>query len=115
MAAWAAEADRGGNLLFLAVPDEEANRPGRAAAAQALPALAARLGLELEAAINLDARSTMATARTGAQVALGTVGKLLPTALVVGRPAHAAERWAGVNAGGAGGRDRGERSSGRRS
>ena len=32
-------------------------------------------------------------------VALGTVGKLLPAALVVGRAVHAAESARGVNAG----------------
>jgi arginine utilization protein RocB len=99
MEAWASDADREGNLLFLAVPDEEANSAGARSAAQALPAQLAGLGLTLEAAINLDALLDDGDGAAGRCVALGTVGKLLPSALVVGRPAHAANALQGVNAG----------------
>ena len=98
MTAWAAEAGRDGNLLFLAVPDEEANSAGARSAAQALPGLAAGLGLELVAAINLDLLVDAGDGTAGRQVALRTVGKLLPSALVVGRPAHAADALGGLNA-----------------
>ena len=98
MTAWAADPGRDGNLLFLAVPDEEANSAGARSAAQALPALVAGLGLELVAAINLDSLVDAGDGSAGRRVALGTVGKLLPSALVVGRPAHAADALGGLNA-----------------
>lgn len=98
MAAWAAVGEPEGNILFVAVPDEEANSAGARAAAQALPALAAELGLELEAAINLDCLVDDGDGAAGRCVALGTVGKLLPSALVVGLPAHAAAALGGLNA-----------------
>jgi arginine utilization protein RocB len=97
--AWAVDSDRRGNLLFVAVPDEEGNSAGARAVVQALPAELERTGLELDAAINLDAILDNGGGAEGRQVALGTVGKLLPTALVVGRPAHAAGTLEGINAG----------------
>jgi arginine utilization protein RocB len=99
MAAWASDPNREGNLLFLAVPDEEASSAGARSAAQALPQQLASLGLTLEAAINLDALLDDGDGVAGRRVALGTVGKLLPSALVVGRAAHAANALQGVNAG----------------
>ncbi len=53
--ACAVDSDRRGNLLFVAVPDEEGNSAGARAVVQALPAELERTGLELDAAINLDA------------------------------------------------------------
>ncbi len=97
MTAWA-EGECQGNLLFVAVPDEEANSAGARAMAQALPGLADELGLELEAAINLDCLVDDGDGAAGRCVALGTVGKLLPSALVVGLPAHAAAALGGLNA-----------------
>lgn len=88
-----------GNLLFLAVPDEEASSAGARAAARALPAMLDERGLVLVAAINLDSLVTDDDGAAGRCVALGTVGKLLPSALVIGRPAHAAEALRGLNAG----------------
>jgi arginine utilization protein RocB len=103
--AFAAEpADREGNLLFLAVPDEEAGSAGARAAAAVLPALADELGLSLAAAVNLDAMADEGDGAEGRRVALGTVGKLLPSALVVGRAVHAADALRGVNAGALAGR-----------
>jgi arginine utilization protein RocB len=94
----AAEPDRTGNLLFLAVPDEEVNSAGARAAAAVLPELAGRLGLDLAAAINLDAMVDDGDGTQGRAVALGTIGKLLPGALVVGRAVHAANAFRGINA-----------------
>ena len=96
--AFAAEPGREGNLLFLAVPDEEAGSAGARAAAAALPALALELGLSLTAAVNLDAMVDEGDGALARKVALGTVGKLLPSALVVGRAVHAADALRGVNA-----------------
>jgi arginine utilization protein RocB len=63
-----------GNLLFLAVPDEENASAGARAAAAALPALAAGRGLEVVAAINLDAIADDGDGSAGRMLALGTVG-----------------------------------------
>jgi arginine utilization protein RocB len=89
---------REGNLLFLAVPDEEVNSAGARAAAPALPGIAARLGLDLVGAINLDALIDGGDGAEGRAVALGTVGKLLPSALVVGQAVHASNAFGGINA-----------------
>lgn len=96
-----AEAGTGfeGNLLFIAVPDEENNSAGARAAAPALRTIAAEHGLDLVAAINLDAIADDGDGTAGRVIALGTVGKLLPTALVVGTPTHSGFPLNGLNAG----------------
>jgi arginine utilization protein RocB len=50
------------------------------------------------AAINLDAIADDGGGETGRAVALGTIGKLLPSALVVGLPAHAGYSFNGLSA-----------------
>ncbi|MER8578861.1 M20/M25/M40 family metallo-hydrolase [Mesorhizobium sp. M1423] len=87
-AAFAESTNAAGNLLFIAVPDEENNSAGARKAAQALPAIAGERGLDILAAINLDAICDDGDGSKGRIIALGTVGKLLPTAHVVGVPAH---------------------------
>lgn len=87
-----------GNLLFLAVPDEEANSAGARAAAPMLPEIARTRGLELVGAVNLDAIADDGDGSAGQAIALGTIGKLLPFAFVVGRSTHAGFPLAGVNA-----------------
>ncbi|WP_189343607.1 MULTISPECIES: M20/M25/M40 family metallo-hydrolase [unclassified Mesorhizobium] len=77
-----------GNLLFLAVPDEENNSAGARKAVQMLPALEREHDLQILAAINLDAIADDGDGSKGRVIALGTVGKLLPTAFVVGIPTH---------------------------
>jgi len=96
--AFAEEPDREGNLLFLTVPDEEVNSAGARAAAPALPEIAAKHGLDIVAAINLDAIADDGDGSTGRAVALGTIGKLLPSAMVVGLPTHAGYAFNGLNA-----------------
>ncbi len=96
---FAADPGRQGNILFLAVPDEEAGSAGARAAAAALAGLAAARGLEVVAAINLDAIADTGDGSAGRAIALGTVGKVLPTALVVGVPTHSGFPYNGLNAG----------------
>jgi arginine utilization protein RocB len=98
MEAFAAHKEVDGNLLFLTVPDEEVNSAGARAAAPALPELARNLGLDIVAAINLDAIADNGDGTEGRAVALGTIGKLLPSALVVGQPVHAGYAFNGLNA-----------------
>ncbi len=87
-----------GNVLFLAVPDEEAASSGARRAAPELGAIASAQDLVLVAALNLDAIADDRDGADGRVVALGTIGKLLPTAFVVGLPTHAGYPHAGVNA-----------------
>jgi arginine utilization protein RocB len=94
----AADPERTGNLLFVAVPDEEVNSAGARAAAAVLSELGREWGLEIVAAINLDALVEDGDGSIGRAVALGTIGKLLPSALVVGRAAHASDAFWGLSA-----------------
>lgn len=87
-----------GNLLFIAVPDEENASAGARAGAAALGALARERGLEVRAAINLDSISDDGDGTAGRVVALGTVGKVLPWALVVGAGVHSGFPLQGLNA-----------------
>lgn len=87
-----------GNLLFLAVPDEEANSAGARAAAPRLAAFAKVRGLDLVGAINLDSIADDGDGAAGQAIALGTIGKLLPFAFVAGRSTHAGFPLAGLNA-----------------
>ena len=86
------------NLLFLAVPDEENASAGARGAARALPQILSTRGLGLRVAINLDAIADDGDGRAGRVLALGTVGKVLPTALVIGAPVHSGFPLRGVNA-----------------
>lgn len=95
---FAATPGRRGNLLFLATPDEEVTSLGMRSAALALPGLARERGLELAAAINLDATNDPGDGTEGQAVYLGSVGKLLPSVLFVGRPTHAGFPFDGLNA-----------------
>src|SRR5688572_8777119 len=96
--AFAADPDREGNLLILTVPDEEVNSAGARAAAPALPEIARQHGLDIVAAINLDAIADDGDGALGRAVALGTIGKLLPSALVIGQPTHAGYSFSGLSA-----------------
>lgn len=96
--AFIANPEADGNLLFLAVPDEEVNSAGARAAAPLLARAAADRGLDLVAAINLDAIADDGDGTAGRAIALGTIGKLLPSALVVGRVAHAGYSFNGLAA-----------------
>lgn len=91
--------DAKGNLLFLAVPDEEANSAGARGAAAVLGRIARERGLEFVGAVNLDSIADDTDGAQGRVVAQGTVGKLLPTAFVAGAPTHAGFPLNGLNAG----------------
>lgn len=88
---------RVGNLLLVATPDEENSSHGMRSAAARLRELAEG-GLELVAALNLDATNDAGDGTLGRAAYLGSVGKLLPSVLVIGRETHAAYPLDGLGA-----------------
>lgn len=86
-----------GSLVFLAVPDEEGSSHGMLSAVRALPGLLAEWGLDAVAAINLDAAVDQGDGSAGRAAFLGSVGKLHPFSLFVGRPTHAGAPFDGIN------------------
>lgn len=95
---FAAAQDRSGNILFVAVPDEENASAGARRAAREMAGIAARLDIDLIGAINLDAIADDGDGSAGRSIALGTVGKVLPTAFAVGVPTHGGFPFNGINA-----------------
>jgi arginine utilization protein RocB len=96
--AFAAEEHRHGNILLLATPDEEDRSAGMRAAAALLPEIARESDLDIRLVINLDSIADDGDGAFGRSVTMGSIGKLLLTALVVGREAHACYPFAGINA-----------------
>jgi arginine utilization protein RocB len=86
------------SLLFLAVADEEDRSAGARATAPLIPAIAEEHGLDIDLVINLDAISDQGDGSAGRAVALGSIGKLLVTAFVAGKEAHACYPQDGANA-----------------
>ncbi len=86
-----------GNLLFLAVADEENNSWGARSSVAQLRDLRETLGLEIAAVINLDATSDEGDGSQGRAWYLGSVGKLLVSAYVVGIDTHAGYPLEGIN------------------
>lgn len=94
----AIESYRGkGTILFLAVADEEDRSAGMRAAAPLLARIAAEDGLDIRLIVSLDAISDQGDGSSGRVVALGSIGKQLLTALVVGRETHACYPQSGSN------------------
>jgi len=90
-------ASQTGALVFLAVPDEEGSSHGMLSAVRELPEILRVWGIEALAAINLDAAVDQGDGAAGRAVFLGSVGKLHPFALFVGRPTHAGAPFDGIN------------------
>jgi arginine utilization protein RocB len=90
--------ERVGNLIFLAVADEEVQSHGARGATEQLQALALKHQLELTAVINLDATSDQGDGSDGQAVYYGSVGKLLVSAYVAGIDTHAGYPFEGINA-----------------
>ncbi len=86
------------NLLFIAVADEEDRSAGARSAVALLPETARRHELDIALVINLDAISDQGNGAKARVVALGSIGKQLLTALVVGKEAHACYPRDGANA-----------------
>ena len=85
------------SLLFVATPDEEDRSAGMRAAAPFIAEIAKARGLNVELMINLDAISDQGDGAAGRVAALGSIGKQLLTAFVVGKEAHACYPQDGAN------------------
>lgn len=96
--AFALRDERVGNLLFVAVPDEEDSSVGMRFIAPRLPGIAKERGINLSLAINLDASGDEGDGNKGQIVALGTIGKTLLSAYVVGHETHACYPFDGLSA-----------------
>ncbi len=85
-------------LLFVAVSDEEERSAGARYAAPRLKDIALEHKLDIALVINLDAISDQADGSKARVATLGSIGKQLLTAYVVGKPAHAGYPQDGINA-----------------
>lgn len=97
LAEFARQDQRTGNVLFLAVADEEVSSHGARWATTTLRDQAEREGWALRLVINLDATGDNGDGSEGQAVYVGTVGKLLISAFVVGVDTHAGYALDGVN------------------
>jgi len=97
LASFLEDDERSGNIIYMAVPDEEGSSVGMKAAKKILSTFAVEHGLELKAIINLDAAVDQGDGADAKAVFLGSVSKLLPFVLFVGKPAHAGAPFDGFN------------------
>ncbi|WP_377848607.1 M20/M25/M40 family metallo-hydrolase [Bosea sp. UC22_33] len=95
---FAVDPERSGNLILIATPDEERGSRGMRSLRNALPAIAAELGVEIDAGINLDATSDQGDGSEGRAIYRGTIGKVLPFALAIGHSSHASYPFEGISA-----------------
>ncbi len=86
-----------GNIVFLAVPDEENNSAGMLAAVHELNDLKEKEKLEYLAAIDSDYTSPRYPGDENNYIYVGTVGKLLPAFLVVGKETHVGQSFEGLD------------------
>jgi arginine utilization protein RocB len=85
-------------ILFMAVADEEERSAGARAAAPRLRNIAGQHDLDIALIINLDAISDQGDGSKARVVTMGSIGKQLLTAYVVGKEAHAGYPQDGANA-----------------
>ncbi|WP_377888617.1 M20/M25/M40 family metallo-hydrolase [Alkalihalobacillus sp. R86527] len=87
-----------GNVLFLTVPDEEANSIGMIEAVPILVELAKQYDLEYTACLNSEPVFTKYPGDQNMYVYSGSIGKLLPGFFCYGRETHVGEPFSGLNA-----------------
>jgi arginine utilization protein RocB len=85
-------------LLFIAVSDEEDRSAGARAVAPRLKMISEEYGLNIQLIINLDAISDQSDGAKARVATMGSIGKQLLTAYVVGRQSHAGYPQDGANA-----------------
>lgn len=89
-----------GNLIYVAVCDEEANSKGMLAAVPELVALGKREQLNYLALLDTDYMTSEYQGDDNKYVYVGTVGKLMPSFYVVGKETHVGEAFKGLDANG---------------
>ncbi|MES0880619.1 M20/M25/M40 family metallo-hydrolase [Roseibium sp. SCP14] len=89
---------RQGNLVLCCSPDEERDSRGMRALRDWLPQLMDDLQLDPVGAINMDVTSDQGDGSEGRAAYAGTIGKLMPFALVIGQSSHASYPYEGVSA-----------------
>ncbi|QHS22658.1 M20/M25/M40 family metallo-hydrolase [Virgibacillus sp. MSP4-1] len=87
-----------GNLLLLAVPDEEANSSGMLAALPVLKKWKEAEGLRLKAGLNCEPVFRRYPGDQGYYMYKGSIGKVLPGFYCYGKETHAGEPFNGINA-----------------
>lgn len=95
---FAAPYERVGNILFLAVADEEGKSHGMKAARTMLPEFLQHRGLNPVAIFNLDSAVDKENGEAGRAVFTGSVGKTLPFVYFIGHCTHAGAPFDGINA-----------------
>lgn len=85
------------NILFVSVPDEEANSTGMLAAVKELKRLKDSEDLEYAGCIVTEPQFPKYPGDTSKYIYTGTVGKLLPVFYCVGKETHVGEPFAGLN------------------
>lgn len=86
------------SVVLLATPDEENESAGVLRAVQFLLDLRARYGLEYLGAVNTDYTAARYPGDPHRYAYTGTIGKLLPSFLVVGAESHVGEPFEGLDA-----------------
>ena len=86
------------SVVFLAVCDEENESSGVLQAVQLLSRLRQQYGLEYMGAINTDYTTSLYPGDPHRYVYTGTIGKLLPSFLVIGRESHVGDPFNGLDA-----------------
>ncbi|WP_226582811.1 M20/M25/M40 family metallo-hydrolase [Halobacillus litoralis] len=87
-----------GNLLLVAVPDEEVNSEGMLAALPALQKIKEEEGLTFKAALNGEPMFSKYPGDPAYYLYTGSIGKALPGFLCYGKETHAGEPFGGLNA-----------------
>ncbi|MGI5838231.1 MAG: M20/M25/M40 family metallo-hydrolase [bacterium] len=86
-----------GNVVLLAVPDEENSSVGMLAAVETLNELAEQEGFDYMAAIDSDYMAPRYPGDENKYVYIGTVGKLLPTFYITGQETHVGQSFEGLD------------------
>tara|TARA_R110001583_G_scaffold17679_1_gene71163 strand:- start:16385 stop:18058 length:1674 start_codon:yes stop_codon:yes gene_type:complete len=91
-------ADRTGNVVLFLTPDEERNSCGMRSLRNALPDLVRRWDIDIVGGINLDASSDYENGDMGRAIFHGSIGKMMPFAMIVGQPTHVGYPFDGISA-----------------
>ena len=86
-----------GNVLLLAVPDEEVNSVGMRAAVPRLLELAREHDLEYKTVLNSEPMFSRHPGDQNKYIYTGSIGKVLPGFLCYGKETHVGEPFAGLN------------------